>query len=645
MILLTALVATACIATPAVAQGSRVSTPSGSNAKAPPTKQATQKATAVTTAKTVAPAPKAATTTTTAGKTAVTPVAATKTVAGTTQGGKVATSTTATIARPTTTTVVATAKPTTTVAPAKPAELKPEELGKAVEDLATGKITPTDFTKLLAGGQTSVTTERAPGTTVATGSGTLPKGEPANSAGPPPIFALPAVTESARYKAWTWSPVDRTRTDFQTRCVWVTRSSDPSAVAATMKALPPGERIMFLWDQTNDLARNPADKLSLSSLPGHSTSSQQVISPWMENGTAIVRARMEAFMTAFVNAGGLLDGVVVDNETILCWHHGFGNADQNILIERDPRFGALAAELGFSDLDLIQNANPNWVRWNAVMGGRFDAALQTAVFEPIRSRFPAIVASNYESFSMTSDNSSPWCIGTPDLRITAGFGTHDTHSYYGIITNSLAGKRFDGVNLIGNDPYSGLRLQIHRWRACDLASNRPMQAWIAPANNSASQYGSDETLTLTNSPYYNEMLLQLGVSGCDTLLYWNPDPWVAGMNPAEWNSIDDQLRVDSCLRELNEVLGQQPGAVVATRGPAFSDLVVASGRQVADRMVWRFTFSPGINSVVVKFVDGTTATVAKEATRPGGWLSYPVTKPIKMNAGFTAPEMVVGPSA
>ena len=100
------------------------------------------------------------------------------------------------------------------------------------------------------------------------------------------------------------------------------------------------------------------------------------------------------------------------------------------------------------------------------------------------------------------------------------------------------------------------------------------------------------------------------------------------------------MLLDSCLRELNVTLGQQPGSVVSARGPGFGDNAVASGRQVGVRMVWRFTFAPGINSVVVKFMDGTTQAVTAENNRPGAWFSYPASKQIKMNAQGTTPEMV-----
>ena len=715
--ILTVLVAGLFIATPAFSQSTRLATPSGANAKAPPTKpKAEPKAAAVKTSKETPPASasgkSAGTTSSAADKTVTsaggakepakvvaTPPAATKTVAGNTQGEKVVVAKPATIVRPAT--VVATAKPAvpgtgqpavpgtgkpavpgtgkpavpgtgkpavpgtgkpaTEVATAKPATLPTEtkpDLGKAVEGLASGKLDPKDFTALLAGG--AVTPEQLvkfresgavpPDTVLKPADVAVAPVTPAVVVPPPPDFslalkALPAVTETARFKAWTWHAIDQTATDFQVATIWVGVpggwcESDPARIAQLLNAQPVGQRVLFLWDMTTDLTMNSGDKIGQMTLGGIGT----MPSPWMDVGTATVRARMTAFMTAFVNAGGTLDAVLVDNELDLKWGDRYFSPGQFAAIENDPRFPELAAELGFNDLDLIQHLNPQNIRWNEVMGGRFDAALQTAVYDPIRARFPASVVSNYESYAANSNNPTPWIIGTPDLRKSSGFGTHDTHSYYGLISDFLGENRNFGGQAIGRDPFAGFRLQVNRWRSCDLATTRPMQAWIAPANNPAHQYPSNVALTLTNSPYYDEMLLQLGVSGCETFLYWNPCAWGADMNPAEWNTTADQRRLDSSLKELNEVLGQAPGTVVPTRGPAFGDLVVASGRQVGDRMVWRFTFSPSVNAVVVKFTDGSTARVTKEANRPGAWFSYPASLTIVMNSSSSAPDMVIAAS-
>ena len=515
--------------------------------------------------------------------------------------------------------------------------------GQAVADFASGKITAEEFTRQLAA--------VSPRTTNTTLTVNPTAGTSASTQAPSPVAdfalvaqALPAVTETARFKSWVWSPIDSTKTDYMVSGVWFALEAswlekDPVRLAATMKSRRAGERILFLWDSTSDIAQNPADKIR-TAVSASSGTSSEVISPWMDNGIGIVRNRMEQFLTAFVNAGGVLDAVIIDNETNLSWHHGFGNAAQNAAIESDPRFPSLAAELGFNDLDTIVNLSPKWIRWNAVLGGRFDAAMQTAVYEPIRARFPNAIVSNYESFSMDSNNQSPWCTGTPDLRTTEGFGTHDTHSYYGIVTPNLGVFKFDGTNPVGIDQFSGFRLQVNRWRACDLASNRPMQAWISLAHNACDEYGPTEVLTLQDSPYYSEMIFHLGIQGCDTFLCWNTVAWKSTHNPVNFNRLRDQMLLDSCLRELNVTLGQQPGNVVAARGPGFGDNAVASGRQVGERMVWRFTFAPGINSVVVKFMDGTTRAVTAENNRPGAWFSYPASKKIKMNAQGTAPEMI-----
>ncbi len=715
--IITAIVVCWFIGAPAFSQQSRLATPSGSNAKAPSGKaKAPAKAAAVTTSKA---APPTATSGKSAGTSAAEPAkpatatptkpatakpatakpatatptkpatakpavattpAATKTVAGKTTGEKLVVAKPATIARPTT--VVATGKPSTPVtAPpsvpgggkptpdvaaietARPAVLPPNtapDVGKAVEGLATGALTPQQFTALLAGGDITGAELAA-----ALAAGALPPGtelkppevvesKPTEALPPPTDFSLaraplPAVTENALFKAWCWERVDRDQTDFQTYMEWVVvYYLNPVALAQTMNLRPAGQRVLFSWDLERELIGNPADLLLGAMQQGQIGQAGPFVSPWPENGIAFVRERMTNFINAYADAGGTMDAFILDYESDLWWGLRVASQGQPAIdaIESDPRFPALAAELGFDDLNLIQDDNPQYIRWNQVMGGHFDAALQTAFYEPVRARFPNAVVSNYRSFSCDAANPTPWCTGVPDLRTTAGFGTHDARPYYGLISSELADKKPDGTeHRVGSDAYAGLRLQVQHWRATDIASTRPMHAWVAGANNPPDEYPPQVARTLTNSPYYDEMIFQLGAGGCDTFLYWNPASWLPTHNPADWNRLDDQLRLDSCLRELNEVLSQTPGAVVPTSGPKFGDQVVATGRRVGDRMVWRFTFAPGVNSVVVTFTDGTTTTVTKEPNRAGAWLSYPATMTIKMNSTNTAPDMVIGPSA
>ena len=576
---------------------------------------------------------------------------------GTTQAGKPDSTRTATIDRPSTTSVVADAKGVATTGPAaKPAPAQPKpvdvavapetakpvtdaQIAKGIADFTSGTTSAEELTRLLAGGGGAPVTE-PPAQPI-----TPPDQPPA-----PPVVsfetirhALPAVTETGRFKAWTWHAVDRNQTDFQVTTVWFGRpggwvESSPVRAAEQLNALPPGQRVMLLWDMTTDIVGNPADDLLPA--PGQ-VATARILSPWIDNATTIVRDRMIGFMNAFAAAGGQVDAILVDNETDFRWGNQFGSPDQVLAIEADPRFQALASELGFNDLDQIQGLNEQYQRWNAVMSRHFDAALQFAVYEPIKAKFPNCVVSNYECFQVLPDRSTPWCTGTPDTRYSDGFGTHDTHCYYGLISANLATKKLDAQNPIGQDPFAGFRLQIHRWRATDFGSPRPMQAWISPKHNHPSLYDPTVALTLNGSPYYDETLLHLGAGGCDTFLYWNPSAYNETMIPAEWNRMDDQLTVDACLRELSEIYGQAPGATIPLEGPGWGDRVIATGRAVADRMVWRFTFAPGITGVTVRFTDGTTQTISAEANRPGAWFSHPANMQFVHNSTNTAPEMTI----
>ncbi len=164
-----AIIVSLLVCSPADARQSRVATPSGTNAKAPaakapaakaPAAVSTTKASAVTTSKKIAPT--ATTSTPSTATKAVAPVASTvviapakpataKTVEGNIQGGKTTTNSVASIARPTEASKTADAIAVATTGPATTAKTG-EQIGQAIVDLSSGKITAEELARQLAGG-------------------------------------------------------------------------------------------------------------------------------------------------------------------------------------------------------------------------------------------------------------------------------------------------------------------------------------------------------------------------------------------------------------------------------------------------------------------------------------------------------------
>jgi hypothetical protein len=59
--------------------------------------------------------------------------------------------------------------------------------------------------------------------------------------------------------------------------------------------------------------------------------------------------------------------------------------------------------------------------------------------------------------------------------------------------------------------------------------------------------------------------------------------------------------------------------------------VIATGRKVGDRVVWRFSFAPGIDAVNVRLSDGTEATVVAEEGRRGAWFEHPASVRLQLD--------------
>jgi hypothetical protein len=503
-------------------------------------------------------------------------------------------------------------------------------------------------------------------------------------------LAAPAVADD--FRAFTWGKSSPAETPNLSPMVWITRDANLDDVARQLKALPAGNRFALLFLYVNDLADNPADRcvkqvvtLTTQMVPAPASAGSKAAAttapakisagrtaaapaapamvpvtvrtvanvltefrgPWMDNGTAAVRSRMTALVAGLKARGATVDGFVFDNETTLHATNFMGRDGAFAAVQADPRWPALAAQLGLPQ-DISSPANMYWgspayYKWTDVMSARFDAAMNAAVYAPIKAAFPNAVVSNYMSAKVTAPYATPDITGKMDTYSTAGFGTHDTGEFYGMLT----GQRMAAISSAsafsagGGDAWLAFRLEVHKVRGIMASSSRPKQAWIA--NRSWGDLWSEPgfTVGLASNPYWDEMVLQLGMNGVSTFLNWNADAWIPGQDLSNYNPRADRIALDALLAELDTRVGAATGSPVAPKQPSWSDRVVATGRQVGTDMVWRFSFDQGVDSVVVSFTDGSTATVAPEAGRRGAWLTYPASKTIVMDRAGAMPSMLM----
>ncbi len=456
--------------------------------------------------------------------------------------------------------------------------------------------------------------------------------------------ALPSDPKSARFRALAWSPVSLDGVDFVAPFVWAGLpgspvASDPAAIAQQLLQRPEGQRVLCFWDVLYELADHPLDRIQTPD--GKPT---DVRSPFMDNGIEATAERVNSILVGIKRAGATVDVLVLDYERGFAWDPRFGSLDN------DPRWIGLARELGFEDLRGMDAARV--ARWNEVMGRYFDDAIARSTDQPLQSIFPGARLANFDSFASLPVAPVIGSDGMPFLRASVtdrngalvGLGSHDSSPFFGVLLPTTGQQRFDGVNPIGQDAFAAARLELHRSRSMRKPAGRSQMPWIAPRSLDAgamlAKADPDTATPMRSTPYWDEMVLQLGLHGADDFLYWNPEGSLAPQAPVAALPEDHQA-LDGLLEELNRTLGQKPGDSMYREQPGFDDRIIATGRDDGESIVWRLTFDSGIESVRVFFTDGASLVVNREANRPGAWIAHPKSKSLVFDADNTAPVFEV----
>ena len=359
--------------------------------------------------------------------------------------------------------------------------------------------------------------------------------------------------------------------------------------------------------------------------------------PWMDNGIRTVRARVSALMQRLKSMGTPVDGIVLSNETTLhaaCFMERVGAL---AAIERDPRWPALAASMGLpAVVSDMWWGTEKYFLWTERMAGRFDAAMNEAIFAPIRAAYPAAVVSNYCSGRQVRAFASPDVNGHLDRRQTAGFGSHDNFEFYGW----SAQRRLDVAR--GTQPadeaWTVFRVEMHKIRGMNASSSRPKHAWIAQRSWEGESYWP---VRFESTPIWDELVLQLGMHGVQQFLELSIEDFSVSREANLSRRAEDRAVLDGLLGELNERVSGSSAGVLTAAQPSWNDQVIATGRRVGDRVVWRFSFAPGIDAVKVELQDGSEATVTAEEGRRGAWFEHGADTGLVTDASGRRPKMEV----
>jgi hypothetical protein len=274
--------------------------------------------------------------------------------------------------------------------------------------------------------------------------------------------------------------------------------------------------------------------------------------------------------------------------------------------------------------------------WTERMAGRFDAAMNQAVFQSIRAAYPNAVVSNYCSNRVSAAFASPDVNGHLDRRATAGFGTHDNHEFYGWSAPAKI-ARFAGIDAV-DQSWLSFRAEVHRIRGMNASSARAKSAWIAARSWPGESWGP---IAYAGSATWDELILQLGMHGVRQFLEFSPE--LVGLN-AEQNLVQrssDRAALEALLAELDQMIGGAGAGFLTRQQPSWNDRVIATGRVVGDRVIWRFSFADGVKGVTVTMDDGTQVYLSPDEDRRGTWFSHSTSRSLQTEAAGARLAMVL----
>ncbi len=426
---------------------------------------------------------------------------------------------------------------------------------------------------------------------------------------PPTAQAGPAGGPA--FWAWCWSPTARADQNLYPM-IWIRNSdySNPGRIAAETRHIPRGRVALFMWNAAPRLLKGALD--TCRTVAGRHT---EYPSPWLDKGSAQISERVAKFFRQYKAAGGRLNYLVMDYEAGLgSWSMTKANL---LAISADPRSAALKRKLGFSNLLNVGTSTGGMCSercrriWNEMMGHIVTAALNRAIYQPARSVYPHISASNYDSFIMLGliapDDNGYY--QPSDLF----FGNVQSPSYYNRIAWGLRGWLATQTTG-GSGPFATLRYEMVSLQAIERSSNAPIVPWIS--------YKS----YVKNNPYYRELVYQLALRGANHFLYWNPRPWLKGQTLA---TAHDNAVANHCLSVLNQKLGSTAGKVVRTGAIVWqNDLLVAARTTVTGSILYRVTVSPGTTAIGIHPGNRRIATNGKT----GVWVTSPADQALTFTA-------------
>lgn len=307
----------------------------------------------------------------------------------------------------------------------------------------------------------------------------------------------------AKYRVFSWHDVPQEYEDQMVRMIWIDADSDPVEIAKKSNEKPDGYAAIFLWKFTKELYFHPDDRC----INPFTKTYTKFQCPWMDNGIISVKQKTTEWFTQYMQAGGKLDYIILDDEFIFSNWSLQTKPGWDKAIEQDSRFKTLFSEINQVSLNLVMNRPHTnhfaYLQWNAIQDKMLVDARNMAIFEPIKKIYPDVKAANYNDYVVLKENVVPDKNGHKQYYFS-NFGTHNSRSFYGDIGQYS--------NKIGSDSKDVLEWQIEIFDAIRESSKIPNIVWVPYFS-----YAKNDL----NQKDYETMLLYLICNTEEPLLFWN----------------------------------------------------------------------------------------------------------------------------
>lgn len=382
-------------------------------------------------------------------------------------------------------------------------------------------------------------------------------------------------------KVWAQIPLAPGGSVSLPRLIEVSPALSPVIAAGMLATSPRGYRGVVLNGFAEDITAS--DRLKLAKTR---TTYQ---SPWLDVGMERIKRRVNTWLTAYRNAGGTADFVIIRPPAALdAQRFAAVNLVGIRAIAADRRAQGLAAEMGLASVldGATVRGRAGWLRGMEI---RCDKTIKAALIDPVLAQFPeAIVAcSNHGLLSVELASA----LGVMPRGGTV-VGTADLVS----LNPAVLGGGFPGVNSI-----------VGRIRSAVASSSRDIVP-VLPPKSVFDLNGVVGTSAASNG-YWAEAAIHVSMSGVRAVT----------LSQGALASSDSVA-----LGSVRAVMGANSSgaALVPIRlsAPSSSDQVIASGMQAGSTQVWRVTLPTGKTSANFQLADGSTTTVRLANGECGAWL-------------------------